>query len=198
MVSTTEVSVSCVPWMCNTCLFASFTVIFYVFIGVTKFHYVTLKTPREMTRKEYERLPAKNNWIPDVKLGTSSILDDSNSPVTLVHFVLCVVQSVKVYGQYGEVTKHYKTACKVINYGLSTNKVVVSNQKVGGQHLRHAQKDMLQDWMEALCDCFSGDGSDRHYQGNGIAPDQIALDGADSGVPHHAFTDGAEIAALTS
>jgi hypothetical protein len=28
-----------------------------------------------------------------------------------------------------------------------------------------------------------------------IAPDQIALDGADSGVPHHAFTDGAEVTA---
>jgi len=50
-----------------------------------------------------------------------------------------------VYGHYGEVTKHYETACKVINYGLSTNKVVVSNRKVGGQRLRHAQKDMLQD-----------------------------------------------------
>jgi hypothetical protein len=110
--------------MCNTCLFASFTVIFYVFIGATKFCYVTLKTPWEMTREQYERLPAKNNWMPEVKLGTSSILDDSNSPVTLVHFALCLVHSVKVYGQYGEVTKRYETACKVINYGLSTNKVV--------------------------------------------------------------------------
>jgi hypothetical protein len=69
MVSTTEVSVSCVPWMCNTCLFASFTVIFYVFIGATKFRYVTLKTPREMTREEYERLPAKNNWMPRLYSG---------------------------------------------------------------------------------------------------------------------------------
>jgi len=181
--------------MCNTCLFASFTVIFYVFIGVTKFRYVTLKTPWEMTREEYERLSAKNNWMPEVKLRTSSILDDSNSPVTLVHFVLCVVHSVKVYGHYGEVTKHYETACKVINYGLSTNKVVVSNQKVRGQHLQHAQKDMLQDWLETLSDGFPGDGSDRHYQGDGIATDQIALDGADSGVPPHAFTDGAEVTA---
>jgi hypothetical protein len=102
-------------------------------------------------------------------------LDDSNSPVTLVHFVLCVVHSVRVYGQYGEVTKRYKTACKVINYGLSTNKVVVSNQKVSGQRLQHAQKDMLQDWIETLSYGFHGDGSDRHYQGDGFSPDQIAL-----------------------
>ncbi len=86
-----------------------------------------LKTPRQMTRKEYEKLPPKKKWMPKIKLGTSSILDDSNSPVMLVQFVLCVVHSVKVFGQYGEVTKHYETACMVINYGLSTNKVVVSN-----------------------------------------------------------------------
>jgi len=61
--------------------------------------------------------------------------------------------------------------------------------------LWHAQKDMLQDWMEALCDCFSSDGSDRHYQGDGVAPNLIALDGHESGAPHHAFTDGAEVTA---
>jgi len=57
---------------------------------------------------------------------------------------------------------------------------------------------MLQDWIETLSYGFPGDGSDRHYQGDGIAPDQIALDSADSDAPHHAFTDGAEVAALTS
>ena len=115
-----------------------FTFILYFFTGVAKFRYLTLKTPRKMTREEYDKLPPKNNWMPEVKLGTSSILDENNPPVMLGHFVLCVVNSLKVYGQYGEVTKRYDTACKVINYGLLVNKVVKSNQKVGGQHLRHA------------------------------------------------------------
>ena len=77
----------------------------------------------------------KNNWMPVVKLSTCTILDNNYPPVILGHFVLCVVHALKVYGQYGEVTKRYETACKVINYGLSVNKVVVSNRKVGGQRL---------------------------------------------------------------
>jgi hypothetical protein len=54
---------------------------------------------------------------------------------------------------------------------------------------------MIQDWIESLCDSFSGDGSHRHYQGDGVAPSVIALDGAESGVSPHAFTDGAELTA---
>jgi hypothetical protein len=51
---------------------------------------------------------------------------------------------------------------------------------------------MLQTWVEALCESFSGDASVRHYQGVIIAPPYITLNGTGSGVPAHAFTDGAE------
>ncbi len=53
----------------------------------------------------------KNNWMPVVKLSTCTILDDNYPPVILGHFVLSVVHALKVYGQYGEVTKQYETAC---------------------------------------------------------------------------------------
>jgi hypothetical protein len=52
---------------------------------------------------------------------------------------------------------------------------------------------MIQDWIESLCDSFAGNGSDRHYQGDGGVPSVIALDGAESGVSPHAFTDGAKL-----
>jgi len=88
-----------------------FHLYFFVIIGVAKFRHITLKTPRQMTREEYEKLPPKNNGMPEVKLRTSSNLDESN-PLAML---------------YGKVTKHNETACKVINYGLLSNKVVVSN-----------------------------------------------------------------------
>ncbi len=88
-----------------------------------------------MTREEYEKLPPKNNGMPEVKLRTSSNLDESN-PLAML---------------YGKVTKHNETACKVINYGLLSNKVVVSNWKVGGQCLQHNV-------------------SSRHYQGDVLHP----------------------------
>jgi hypothetical protein len=146
-----------------------------------------------MTLTEYEKLPAKNNWTPEVKQGTSSILEgDSSPPVLLQHIAVAAVHSVKVCGQYGLVMKQYKTACKVINHGLTINRVVVPNHKLGGQHLCVVQHDMLQTWVETLCESFSGDDSDRHYQGDGIAPPEITLDGTGSGVTAHTFTDVAE------
>jgi hypothetical protein len=42
--------------------------------------------------------------------------------------------AVKVYGQYGGVSKHYDTAYQVVNYGLCVNKFAVPHQKLGGQH----------------------------------------------------------------
>ena len=56
--------------------------------------------------------------------------------------------------------------------------------------MQHAQKDMLQDWLEILSDGFPGYGSDRHYQGDGKAPKQNAVGGAYGGVPYHAVPKG--------
>lgn len=53
----------------------------------------------------------------------------------LYHFIVGVVHAVKAYGQYGQLTKWYETACKVVNFGLALNGVVVPHRKLGGQHL---------------------------------------------------------------
>ncbi len=131
-----------------------------------------------------------------MKQGTSSILKGGSSPqVLLQHFAVTAVHALKffkVYGQYGLVMKQYETACKVINRWCIINRVVVPNLKLGSQCLHVVQHDMLQTWVEALCESFSGDDSDRHYQGDGIAPPEITLNGTGSGVLAHAFTDGAE------
>jgi hypothetical protein len=100
-----------------------------------------------------------------VKRGAASILDGDNNPLVLLHhFVVASVHAVKVYGQYGAVLR-YETACKIINYGLVVNKVVVPNKKLGGQHLHLMQRDMLQSLVENLCESFAGDNSKRHYPG---------------------------------
>jgi hypothetical protein len=64
-----------------------------------------LKTPKLMTPEEYGELPSKNNWTPEVKRDTASILDgDCNPPVLLQHFIVACVHAVKVYGQYMELS----------------------------------------------------------------------------------------------
>lgn len=69
-----------------------------------------------MTPEDYDLLPPKNNWTPEVKKNNSSILIGSDQPpVTLLHFVVGVVHALKVYGQYGQLTKRYDMGCKVIN-----------------------------------------------------------------------------------
>jgi hypothetical protein len=55
--------------------------------------------------------------------------------VILSHFAVGMVYHVKAYGQYGQLTKRYETACKVLNYALFVNWVVVNHRKLGGQHL---------------------------------------------------------------
>jgi hypothetical protein len=92
--------------------------------------------------------------MPELKQGTSSLLADGNPYILLSHFVLGMVHAVKVYGQYGEVSKHYDMAYQVINYGLSVNKFVVLHRKLGGQHLQVKQKNMPQDWIESLCENY--------------------------------------------
>jgi hypothetical protein len=74
-----------------------------------------------------------------VKRGAASILDGYNNLLVLLHhFVVASIHAVKVYGQYGAMLR-YETACKIINYALIVNKVVVPNKKLGGQHLHLVQ-----------------------------------------------------------
>jgi hypothetical protein len=58
-----------------------------------------MKPPKEMTAADYEKLPPKNNWTPEIRKGMASILfTESNPPVLLYHFVVGVVHAVKAYG----------------------------------------------------------------------------------------------------
>ena len=50
---------------------------------------------------------------------------------------------------------------------------------------------MLQSWDENICDNFSSDEMERHFQGDKATPPEISYDGAVGGVDSHAFTDGA-------
>jgi len=144
-----------------------------------------------MSPADFDKLPAKNNWTPEVKKSFASILFGVNDPpVLLTHFVIGVVFHVKPYGQYGQLTKRLDTACAVINYALCINRVLVPNRKVGGQRLRLLTREMLQNWVESLCDNYSGHDTDRYFQGDGAAPIDIATSLVDSGIPAHALTDG--------
>jgi hypothetical protein len=50
--------------------------------------------------------------------------------------------------------KHYKTACKAIDYGLRLNKFVVPHRKAVSQHIEALTLDILMHWIESLCDNF--------------------------------------------
>lgn len=41
--------------------------------GISKTRYMPFKRPSEMSAADYDRLPPKHNWSPDVKKGTASI-----------------------------------------------------------------------------------------------------------------------------
>jgi hypothetical protein len=84
-----------------------------------------------MTAADYDKLPPKNNWTTEIKKGMASILvTESDPPVLLYHFVIGVVHTVKAYGQYGQLMKRYETACRVVNFGLALNWVVVPHTKL--------------------------------------------------------------------
>jgi len=150
-----------------------------------------MNSPKEMTVAEYDKLPPKNNWMPEIKKGMASILVmESDPPVLLYHFVVGVVHAAKAYGQYGQLTKWYETACRVVNFGLALNWVVVPHMKLGGQRLWLLTREMLQNWVENLCDNFASEDTVQYFQGDSDAPPEIRGDGTEGGVPSHTFTDG--------
>lgn len=159
--------------------------------GISKTRYMPFKRPSEMSAADYDRLPPKHNWSPDVKKGTASILVGKEDPfVTLAHLVVGVVHAVKVYGEYGKLMKRYEMACKVVNYAIVVNRVVVSHSKFCGQRLRSINVEMLQNWIQHLLDNFGSYDVERSFQGDGDAPLEIAEGETGVGVPSHAFTDG--------
>ena len=148
-------------------------------------------TPKQMEVADFKTLPSKHNWTPEVKKGNSSIfVDDRDPPVIIAHFAVAVVHAVKAYGQYGKLTERYKTACGVINYALEVNKFVVPHSKVQGQRLRLISREMLQSWIESLCENFSGDNTNHYFQGDGDAGE--VTDEVFIGIPRHALTDGTQ------
>jgi hypothetical protein len=130
-----------------------------------------------MSAAEYNQLSPKNNWTLEVKKVPLQF--------SLAHFAVGVVHALKVYGQYGQLTKRYEMGCKVINYGLAINRVVIEHKKLGGQRLCLLNREMLQSWMENFCDNFSGNDTERYFQGDGNAPIKIVKDGTSGGVPAH-------------
>jgi hypothetical protein len=80
--------------------------------------------------------------------------------------------------------KRYETACRVGNFGLALNRVVVPHKKLGGQHLRLLTREMLQNWVENLYDNFASEDTVQYFQGDGDAPPKIRADGTEGGVTH--------------
>jgi hypothetical protein len=54
------------------------------------------------------------------------------TPRAIISLCFGAVHAVKAYGQYGHLTKWYETACKVVNFGISINRVVVPHKILVG------------------------------------------------------------------
>ncbi len=66
-------------------------------------------------------------------------------------------------------------ATEAINYAFDTNHVVVPHSKCIGQRLRKLQDQSVRQWVEELCNAFSGDHSDRTFQGDGHLDPEAAV-----------------------
>jgi hypothetical protein len=145
-----------------------------------------------MSMEEFNDVPPKHIWTIEVKKGMASVVMGNNMPfVPISHFVVAVVHEVRVFGEFGKLDKRMDQACAVINYGMTTNHVVVLHKKDAGQRLKNIKVDSLKDWVTELCNSFEGSlDSTRTFQGDGDAPMEISRDGIGSGVPSHAFTNG--------
>ena len=162
-----------------------------LYLGVANLRYEEFTSPSQMSTSDFDRLLAKNNWTTEVKKSLSSILfGRKDPPVLLTYYVVRAVFHVKPHDQYGQSTKHLDTAYQVINYGLFANRVVVPHCKVGGQHIHPLTHEMLLNWVEALCDNYSGNKIEQYFQGDCAAPNEFADMLVNSGIPAHALMDG--------
>jgi hypothetical protein len=145
-----------------------------------------------MSLEEFNDVPPKHIWTSELKKGMASVVMGDIMPfVPISHFVVAVVHEVQVLREFGKLDKWMDQACAVINYGMTTNHVVVPHNKDVGQRLKNIKVDSLKDWFNEWCNNFEGGlDSTRTFQGDGDAPMEISRDGIGSGVPSHAFTDG--------
>ena len=162
----------------------------YTMNNKQKYKYVAYKTPRDMTDEEYLSLPGKGNLTQEVKSSRCSfVMDDDMPPVLLGHFVVCVSYTLKVFSTYGMMAKNFAMAMEAINYALDTNHVVVPHSKCIGQRLRKLQDQSVRQWIEELCNAFSGDDSQRTFQGDGQLDAESAVG---IGIPSRGLTSGEE------
>jgi len=155
-----------------------------------KYKYVVFKAPRDMSDEEYMAMPGKGNLTQEVKASLCSLLmDEDEPPVLLGHFLVCVCFTLKVFSTYGMMAKNFAMATETLNYALDNNHVEVPHSKCVGQMLRKLQDQAVRQWLEELCNAFSGDDSQRTFQGDGH------MDGGGGeavGIPSRGLTSGEE------
>jgi hypothetical protein len=131
-----------------------------------KYKYVSTKTPRDMTDKEYLPLPGKGNLTQKVK-GLCAFPDHGRGRSTCITrpFSCRGLLYIKVFSTYGMIAKNFAMATETLNYALDTNHVVVPHSKCIRQRLQKLQDQSVRQWLEELCNAFLGDDSQRTYQG---------------------------------
>jgi hypothetical protein len=162
----------------------------YTMNNKAKYKYVASKTPRDMTNEEYLLLPGKGNLTQEVKSSPRSfIMDDNMPPVLLGHVVVCTAYALKVFSTYGMMANFFSMATKATNYAWVTKHVVVPHSKCIGQRLRNLQDQSVRQWVEELCNAFSGDDSKQTFQGDSQLDAESA---ASIGINSRGFKAGEE------
>ena len=156
--------------------------------GTAKMSYTPFKTPGLMTLFEYMSQPSNANWTADKKTSKYSILP--HDAVLLQHLVVHTCCIVKVYGQFGKVGERYAAAASIVQHILDNNKVYFPHTKLIGCKLKQATAAVIKEWVESLCDSFSGNDTTRFFEGDG------AGDPVDAGaVAPQVLTDGSQATA---
>jgi hypothetical protein len=71
----------------------------------------------------------------------------------LVVHICCII---KVYGEFGKFGERYAAAASIVQHILDNNKVYFSRTKLIGSKLKEALAAVIKEWIESLCDSFSG------------------------------------------
>jgi hypothetical protein len=125
-----------------------------------KFKYVPFKSPREMTDQEFLALPQKGNLMQEAKLNPCSMFIDRELPVVLLsHFLVGAAYTLKVFSTYGMMAKSFQLLTECMNYAIETNHFVVPHKLCVAQRLRKLQEQSVRQWVDDLCNAFSGDDS---------------------------------------
>jgi hypothetical protein len=93
-------------------------------------------------------------------------MDEDTLPVIILgHFLVGVSLTLKVIYNYG-MAKKLAMATETLNYALELNHVIVPHSKYIRQRITKFQDQSVRQWLEELCNAFSGDDSQRAYQGD--------------------------------